>query len=68
MAEKKLASKRWLNMQQLIEEKVVPWSKDTIKRRIESDGFPAVKDVGGYLFDLDDVARWMHQRKTNVGQ
>jgi hypothetical protein len=55
-------------MQQLIEEKVVPWSKDTIKRRIESDGFPAVKDVGGYLFDLDDVARWMHQRKTNVGQ
>lgn len=68
MGEKQINPKRWVNMQQLIEEKIVPWSKDTIRRRIESDGFPAIRDTSGFLFDLEDVARWMHQRKINVGR
>lgn len=57
---------RWLSLKQLVEEKVVPWSKDTVRRRMEEEGFPYIQDTGGPLFDVEDVKRWMKQRKRNV--
>lgn len=63
MGEKKI--KQYLNMDQLIEKGIIPWSKKTLRRRIKDDGFPAIKDIGGYLFDVDDVELWMKKRKEN---
>lgn len=59
-------AKRYLNMKQLLEEKV-PWSQKTLERRILNDGFPAIKDVKGFIFDEEDVDLWMKKRKVNLG-
>lgn len=66
MGAKEIQPKRWLNMNQLLAEKIVPWSKSTLKRRMEYEGFPYINDTSGPLFDLDDVEKWMKRRKKNV--
>ena len=65
VGEKKL--KRYLSPRQIHEEKILPWSAKTIERRIKNEGLPAVKDTGGWLIDLDDLDRWMKQRKVYDG-
>lgn len=58
--------KQYLSPKQLFEKGIVPWSPKTIERRIKEEGLPAIKDVNGWLIDLDDLDMWMKQRKQNV--
>ncbi len=57
--------KQYKTPKQLHEEGIVPWSAKTIVRRIQFDGLPAIKDVNGYLIDLDDLNVWMNKRKVS---
>jgi hypothetical protein len=51
-----------------LKEHFVSWSKETLKRRIENDGFPAFKDEGGqYLFPTKDVVDWFKRRESKAG-
>jgi len=54
---KKYVQQKWLL------ENYVTWSKQTLKRRIEDCGFPAINDENGYVFDLDQVDLWFKKRK-----
>lgn len=61
MGEKKLP--RYLNESDLREKLGLTWSKNTLKRRIQS-GFPAIQDEGGrLLFDADKVADYFKRRE-----
>jgi hypothetical protein len=44
-----------------LQEQVLPWSEDTIKRRIKDSNFPAIKFDRDYLFDREAVLDWVHQ-------
>ncbi len=56
--------KQYKTPKQLHDEQIVPWSAKTIIRRIQFDGLPAIKDVNGYLIDLDDLDKWLLRRKV----
>lgn len=43
-------------------EKVCDWSPDTLRRRIEADGFPAIKDKSGYLIPREACKEWFKRR------
>lgn len=45
-------------------EKVCAWSDDTLRRRIEAEGFPAIKDKGGYLIPRKEMYEWFTKRRT----
>lgn len=49
------------------QEHVVSWSRDTIRRRIENDGLPALRDHGNYLFPRDEVIEWFKRRQVKAG-
>lgn len=66
MGEKKF--KRYMTPKQIREEGIVSWSDTTFKRRIEHEGLVAVHDTGGPLIDLDDLDKWMQQRKKFDGK
>lgn len=59
--------KRYLSPKQLHDEKILPWSPKTIERRIKQEGLPAIKDTGGWLVDLEDLDKWMRERKVYDG-
>lgn len=61
MGEKKLPM--YLTFRQLNEE-IVGWNRDTIRRRVQEDGFPMVKDEKGQLlFPRDAVMEWFKRRE-----
>jgi hypothetical protein len=43
---------------------VADWSYDTFKRRIDKEGFPAIKDGGGYLIPVDEMDLWFKRRRV----
>ena len=47
-----------------LREEFVDWSNDTIKSRIEKDGFPAIKDGNSYLFPRAEIPAWFTKRKV----
>jgi hypothetical protein len=61
MGEKKI--REFLTYEELKNE-IVDWSYDTVKRRIKSDNFPAIRDGGGYLFPRDKVLLWFKKREV----
>lgn len=51
-----------------LKEHVVTWSTDTLKKRIDEDGFPAIRDESGhYLFSTKDVLLWFKKREIRAG-
>lgn len=63
MGEKKLPI--YLTVEKLKEEFGICWSKDTLKRRIQS-GFPAIKDDGGrLLFETQKVREYFKKREIS---
>lgn len=45
------------------QEQIIPWSVDTIKNYIESEGFPAIKSRGGFIFDRKAVREWFKKHE-----
>lgn len=43
------------------------WSDDTIRRRIQDEGLPAVKDGRQYLFETQLVLEWFKRRQVQAG-
>ncbi len=72
MSEKKEKKERkslpmFLDMAMLLEH-MVPWSEDTVHRKIKSAGFPAMQDEGGrYIFKKSDVLEWFKRREVKAG-
>lgn len=62
MGEKKI--REYLTPQEL-KEHMVDWSIDTLMRRIKNDGFPAIKDGGGWLIPVEEARLWFKKRKQN---
>lgn len=60
MGEKKL--RKYLTPKEF-QEQIVDWSIDTLKRRIKDEGFPSVKDGGGFLIPLEEAELWFKRRK-----
>jgi len=46
-----------------LKDHVLNWSWDTVKRRIENDGFPAMKVGNRFMFDPEKVRLWMKKRE-----
>lgn len=65
MNAKKTEMRAYLTPQEL-KEQVVDWSKDTLKRRIENEGFPAIKDGNSYLIPVDRMHIWFKKRGINL--
>lgn len=65
MEAKKL--KRYLKPREIRDLGVVGWSDKTFDRR-RAEGLPAIKDAGGWLYDLDDLDKFMKERKVYDGQ
>lgn len=42
---------------------IVDWSMDTVRRRIQNENFPHVRDGAGYLFPRDKVLLWFKKRE-----
>jgi excisionase family DNA binding protein len=57
--------KRYLSPQQIIDEKILPYkSTKTIERMIKLEGLPCIRrGERGVLIDLDDLDKWLKQRK-----
>lgn len=66
MKEKKTAQTEYLTVKQF-QEQIVPWSIQTIKRRIADEGLPAIKDTNGFLFHRPAVQEWFKRRQFKVG-
>jgi hypothetical protein len=45
-------------------EKVADWSESTLKRRIKEEGFPAIRDGGGYLIPRKKLEAWFNAREV----
>lgn len=58
--------RRFLTMDDLRAE-YVKWSDDTIRRRVKDEGFPAIQDSGGLLFDRKEVELWFKRRAVKAG-
>lgn len=43
-------------------EKVCDWSDDTLRRRIELEDFPAIRDKGGWLIPREEAKLWFKKR------
>lgn len=64
MGEKKLPM--FLSLREL-QENIVNWNRDTIKKRVNEDGFPMIKDEKGMLlFPLDKVMEWFKRREVKA--
>lgn len=59
-AEKKLRA--YLTPEELKNE-IVDWSRKTLERRIESDGFPAIRDGNSWLIPVDKMHLWFKKRE-----
>lgn len=65
--EEKKKEQLFMNME-MLREQLVPWSKDTVIRKIKTDGFPAIQDKGGqYMFKRTDVMLWFKRREVIAG-
>ena len=63
MAETKL--KRFLTFDEF-KEQVATWSKDTLRRRIRDEGFPAIRDGNSYMIDTVEMELWFKRRKVKT--
>lgn len=66
MGEKKievLKTRAYITPEEL-KEKVVDWSKSTLKRRIENEGFPAIRDGNSYLIPVEKMHLWFKKREA----
>lgn len=58
------ATKRRVMHKQLIEMNLLPWkSWRTVKRKIDSEGFPAYLESGHWYFDPTEVEIWFKRKK-----
>lgn len=57
--------KRYLSPQQILDEKILPYtSTKTIERMIKDEGLPCIRrGERGVLIDLDDLEKFMNKRK-----
>lgn len=46
---------------------IIPWSDDTIRRRIHDDGLPAVRQGRQYIFETTLVLDWFKRRTVRAG-
>lgn len=53
--------RRYLTPNEL-REKVVDWSNSTLKRRIQNEGFPAIKDGNSILIPEKEMKLWFKKR------
>lgn len=60
MGEKKM--REFLTPEEL-QESVVDWSRKTLERRIENEGFPAIRDGNSWLIPRDKMALWFKKRE-----
>lgn len=56
------SNSEYLTVEQF-QEQIIPWSIDTIKRRIEGEGLPAIKDTNGFVFNRKEVREWFKRRE-----
>ena len=61
MGEKKL--REILTLKELNEE-IINWSLCTVRRKIENDGFPAIRDGNRFVFQRTKVLLWFKQREV----
>lgn len=64
MGEKKI--REYLTPEEFKNE-IADWSIDTLKRRIEKDGFPAVKDGNSILIPVEKARLWFKKREIQNG-
>lgn len=57
---------RYLTMSQL-RQQIIDWTDDTIRNKIKNEGFPAIRDGRGYLFDRKEVELWFKRRTVHAG-
>ncbi len=43
---------------------VVDWSRKTLQRRIENEGFPAIRDGNSWLIPVDKMQLWFKKREN----
>lgn len=64
MAAEKLEKKKlrkYLTPQEL-QESVVDWSRKTLERRIQDEGFPAIRDGNSWLIPVAEIEAWFKRR------
>lgn len=62
MGEKRLPM--YLSLREL-QEHIVTWNRDTVKKRVNEDGFPMIKDEKGQLlFPREQVLEWFKRREV----
>lgn len=49
---------------QELQDEVVDWSIDTLKRRIKNEGFPAIRDGNSWLIPVYEMHMWFKKRKV----
>ena len=65
MGERKI--KKYLTAKEVCERGIFPFSLKTLTRRIEAGEIVAIKEKKGYIIDLDDIEKYMEERKTSNG-
>ena len=45
---------------------IIPWSIDTVKTYVETEGFPAIKTRGGFAFDRKAVREWFKKHQIQA--
>jgi hypothetical protein len=46
-----------------LQTEIVDWSRKTLERRIENEGFPAIKDGNSWLIPADEADLWFKKRR-----
>ncbi|WP_413581116.1 helix-turn-helix domain-containing protein [Bdellovibrio sp. HCB288] len=67
MGEKKLDSdpkklRRYLTPEEF-QANIVDWSRKTLERRIQDEGFPAIRDGNSWLIPVDKIDSWFKRRE-----
>lgn len=49
-----------------LQENIVNWNRDTVRKRVVEDGFPMIKDEKGILlFPTKEVLEWFKRREVS---
>lgn len=48
-------------------EEYINWSKETFKKKVEDEGFPAEKDSTGWVMSRREVDLWWAKKGLKVG-
>jgi hypothetical protein len=48
-------------------EKIIDWSESTIRRRYKEDGFPLLRDGGGFVIPKKEMELWFKKRPRENG-